>query len=65
MRSWTEPGLVALVRLYLQNERSFVVGRYVQRFAAGEMTAQEAIARIRENPDVRDDHRFPEDPTAH
>ncbi len=50
--------LFTLAALLLQNERSFVVRRYVQRFLAGEMTAREAITRIRENPGMTDDVSF-------
>ena len=60
MPNWTDPDLLVLGRLYLQNEHSFVVRRCVQRFAAGEMTAQDAVLLIRELPDVRDEGRFPE-----
>ena len=52
------PDLFTLGALLLQNERSFVVRRYVQRFLAGEMTAREAIARIRENPGMTDNVSF-------
>ena len=62
MLNWTDPDLITLARLYLQNEHSFVVRRYVQRFQAGELTAQEAVAQIRRHPEVRDDDRFPDDP---
>ena len=61
MRSWTEPGLLTLVRLCLQNEHSFVAHRHVQRFVRGEISAREAVAQIREEPDVRDNDQFPED----
>ena len=47
MRDLTDPDLLLLMRLYLQKEDSFVVRRCVQRFAAGEMTALEAVARNR------------------
>ncbi|WP_428101210.1 hypothetical protein [Candidatus Rariloculus sp.] len=36
----------------------------MHRFLAGEIAAQEAIARIREDPDVRDDDPSPEPPSA-
>ena len=62
MLNWTDSELLVLARSYLQNERSFVVRRCLQRFAAGEMTAKEAVLRIREYPDVRDEDRFPDDP---
>ena len=64
MFNWTDPDLRLLAGLYVQNERSFVVRRCVQRFLAGEITAQEAVLRIREHPDVLDDDRFPDDPPA-
>ena len=48
MRSWTEPRLPTLVRLYLQYEHSFVAHRHVQRFGRGEISVQEAVAQIRE-----------------
>ena len=48
MRNWTEPDLCILAGLYVQNEESFVVRRFVQRFLAGDMTARHAIARIRQ-----------------
>ena len=54
MNDSTPPDLFTLGALLLQNERSFVVRRYVQRFLAGEMTAREAIARIHENPGMTD-----------
>ena len=47
MRDSTPPDLFTLGALLLQNERSFVVHRYVQRFLAGEITARQAIARWR------------------
>ncbi len=47
--------LGALAALYLQNEQSFVVRRSIQRFLAGEITAQDAIKRIGEQSDVRDE----------
>ena len=59
MSNWTAPELRVLAGLYLQNEQSFVVRRCVHRFLAGEITAQEAIARIREHPDVCDDDESP------
>ena len=62
MLNWTDPDLRILAGLYVQNEQSFVVRRCVQQFLAGEMTAQEAVLRIREHPDVRDDDRFQDDP---
>ena len=62
MLDWTDSDLLMLARLCLQNDRSFVVRRCVQRYAAGELTAREAVLRIREHPGVRDDERFPGDP---
>lgn len=61
MHGSTELGLITLVRLYLQNEHSFVVRRHLQRFVRGEISAQEAVARIREEGDLRDDEEFPVD----
>ena len=60
MLNWTDPGLITLARLYLQYEHSFVVRRYVQRFQAGELTAQEAVAQIRRHPEVLDEDPFPD-----
>ena len=54
----TPSDVFTLAALLLQNERSFVVRRYIQRFLAGEMTAGEAIARIRENPGTTDNVTF-------
>ena len=62
MLNWTDPDLRILAGLYVQNEQAFVVRRCVQRFLAGEITAREAVLRIRRHPDVRDDDRFPDDP---
>ena len=64
MLDCTKPDLLVLARLYLQNKRLFVVRRCLQRFAAGEMTAREAVLRIRQHPDVCDDERFFNDPPA-
>ena len=64
MSNWTPPELRVLAGLYLQNERSFVVRRCAHRFLAGEIAARETIARIREDPDVRDDDPSPEPPSA-
>ncbi len=55
MRESTRPELRILAGLYVQNERSFVVRRCVQRFLAGEISSREAIARIRKHADVRDE----------
>ena len=48
-------------RLYLQNENSFFVRRFVQRFLVGELTARVAIERIRRHPDVVDEDPDPLD----
>ena len=61
MSDSTPPDLFTLGALLMQNERSFVVRRYVQRFLDGEMTAREAIARIRENPGMTDNVSYPEE----
>ena len=61
MSDSTVSDLFALSALLLRNERSFVVRRCVQRFLAGEMTAREAIARIRENPGMTDNASFPDE----
>ncbi len=61
MSDSTPPDLFTLAALLLQNERSFVVRRYVQRFLAGEITAREAISRIRENPGMTDNVSYPEE----
>ena len=58
MHDLTDPELLVLVRLHLQNQHSFVVRRCVQRFLSGELTAREAIERIRRHPGVRDDDRY-------
>ena len=58
MDEWTDSDLLELARLYLQNKRSFVVQRCVQRFAEGEITAREAVLRIRRSPLVNDEKRF-------
>ena len=63
MSNRTRPELRTLAGLYLQNQKSFVVRRCVQLFLAREITCREAIARIREHPDVRDDDRSPEAPS--
>ena len=55
MRQSTHRDLAILAGLYLQNEKSFVVRRCVQRFLAGEISSREAIARIRKYPGVRDE----------
>ena len=58
MRDWIDSDLLELARLYLQNERSFLVRRYVQRFETGEISAHEAVRRIRRCPLVNDEKRF-------
>ena len=60
MFDWADPHILVLARLYLQNEQSFVVRRCVQRFAAGEITADQAVERILLQPDIRDDDTFPD-----
>ena len=55
MRESTHPELRLLAGLYLQNERSLVVHRCVQRFLAGEISSREAIARIPKHAGVRDE----------
>ena len=61
MLDWADPDILVLARLYLQNEQSFVVRRCVQQFAAGEITADQAVERILLQPDIRDDDTFPDD----
>ena len=58
---WTDPNILVLARLYLQNQQSFVVRRCVQLFAADEITLDQAIERILLLPDVRDDDTFPDE----
>ena len=55
MRGSTLPDLAILAGLYLQDEKSFVVRRCLQLFLAGEISSQEAIARIRDRARVRDE----------
>ena len=50
MCDWIDSNLLELARLCLENERSFVVRRCVQRFEAGKISAHEAIQRIRRCP---------------
>ena len=45
MQKGTDSDLLVLARLYLDNERSFIVRRCVQRFEAGEISAREAVQR--------------------
>ncbi len=59
MFNWTRRDLSILAGLYLQNEESFYVRRCVHRFLAGELTAEEAIERIRRQPGVRDEDPDP------
>ena len=59
--NWADPHILALARLYLQNQRSFVVRRCVQQFSADEITAAQAIERFLLQPDVVDDDTFPND----
>ena len=60
MRDWTRRDLSILAGLYLQNDESFVVRRCVQRFVAGELTAQKAIDRSRQHPGVLDEDPHPD-----
>ena len=61
MNSWTRRDLSILSGLYVQNEDSFFVRRCVHRFLAGELTAREAIERIRSHPGVVDEDPDPVD----
>ena len=61
MCDWIDSNLLELARLHLQNERSFLVRRCVQRFEAGEISAREAVLRIRRSPLVNDEERFQHD----
>ncbi|MDE0000586.1 MAG: hypothetical protein OXQ89_22815 [Rhodospirillaceae bacterium] len=61
MYNWTPRDLPVLASLYLQNEECFFVRRCVQRFLAGELTAREAIERIRSHPGVVDEDPDPAD----
>ena len=56
--------LLTLARVFLEHKQSFVVRRFVHRFGSGEITAQEALERIREHLDVRDDDLFAEEESA-
>lgn len=62
MFNWTERDLSILAGLYLQNEHSFLVRRLTHRFLAGELTAHEAIERIRRHPGVIDEDSYPSHP---
>lgn len=55
MENWLDTDLLELVRLYVQNERLFVVRRCVRRFRDGEITAAEAVQRIRKCPGLVDE----------
>ena len=55
MRRWIRHDLYILAGLYLQNEKNFFARRCMQRFLAGELTAREAIERIRRHPGVHDE----------
>ncbi|MDD9997060.1 MAG: hypothetical protein OXQ89_04885 [Rhodospirillaceae bacterium] len=59
MSNWTRRDLSILAGLYVQNEESFFVRRCVQRFLAGELTAREAIERIRSHAGVVDEDPDP------
>ena len=61
MRKWPRHDLYILAGMYLQNEKNFFVRRCVQRFLAGELTAREAIERIRRHPSVYDEGTNPVD----
>ena len=61
MLDWTDDDLRILAGLLLQNEGSFVVRRCIQQFLAGEMTARQAIERIREDPGLTDEDSFPDE----
>ena len=53
MSKWNQHELSYFAALLLQNEQSFVVRRFIQRFLAGELTAAEAVARVLRCPGVR------------
>ena len=61
MNNWTRRDLSILAGLYVQNENSFFVRRCVHRFLAGQLTAREAIERIRSHPGVVDEDPDPVD----
>ena len=61
MRDWSPSELSDLAELYLRNERSFVARRSLQRFVAGEITASDAIERIRRHCDSRKDDQWREE----
>ncbi|MYF70073.1 MAG: hypothetical protein F4181_08965 [Proteobacteria bacterium] len=56
--------LLALAKVFLEYKQSFVVRRFVERFGSGEISAQEALERIREHLDVSDDNLFAEEESA-
>jgi len=56
--------LVMLAKVFLEYKHSFVVRRFVQRYGSGEISAQEALSRILEHLDVRDDDLFAEEESA-
>ena len=56
--------LLTLARVFLEYKHSFTVRRSVERFGSGEISAREALARIREHLDVRDDDLFAEEESA-
>ena len=61
MRRCTRHDLYILAGIYLRNEKNFFVRRCVQRFLAEELTAREAIERIRRHPGVHDEGTNPVD----
>ena len=61
MRRWTRHELYILAGTYLRNGKNFFVRRCVQRYLAGELTAREAIERIRWHPGVHDEGPDPLD----
>ena len=56
MQNCTEHELSIFAGFYLKNEQSFLVHRLIHRFLAGEITAQEAIVRIREHLQIVHEH---------
>ena len=61
MRRCTQHDLYILAGMYLRNEKNLFVRRCVQRFLSGELTAREAIERIRQHPGVHDEDPDPVD----
>ena len=61
MSDSTQPKLRILAGLLLQNQRSFIVRRCVQRFLARELTARKAMERIRRHLGVVDNDPCPFD----